>query len=128
MDRLKGRSILVVEDETSIALDVTRILKEVGCAVIGPVSTVTDAMSRIAGAPIDAAVLDVNLHRDDSLSIMDRLENGRVPFVIVTGYGRETLPVRFQKKPFLGKPFGHMDLVLALDGALRSAGKSGGRS
>jgi AmiR/NasT family two-component response regulator len=63
MDRLKGRSILVGEDETLIALDVARVLEEVGCIVIGPVSTVADAMSRIADAAIDAAVLDLNLSR-----------------------------------------------------------------
>jgi CheY-like chemotaxis protein len=124
MDRLKGRSILVVEDETLIALDVARVLEEVGCIVIGPVSTVADAMSRIADAAIDAAVLDVNLHAEKSLPIMDTLLTGNVPFVIVTGYARETLPPRFRDKPYLGKPFGHMDLVLALDGALRGMRKS----
>jgi hypothetical protein len=44
-----------------------RVLEEVGCIVIGPVSTVADAMSSIAGAAIDAAVLDVNLHAEKSL-------------------------------------------------------------
>ena len=91
MDRLKGRSILVVEDETLIALDVARVLEQVGCIVIGPVSTVADAMSRIAGAAIDAAVLDVNLHAEKSLPIMD-----------MTGYARETLPPRFRDKPTSG--------------------------
>jgi len=119
MDRLKGRSILVVEDETLIALDVTRALEEAGCIVIGPVSTVVDAMSRIASVVIDAAVLDVNLHAEKSLPIMDTLVARNVPFVIVTGYARETLPVQFQGKPFLGKPFGVMALVLAVDGAIR---------
>jgi CheY-like chemotaxis protein len=128
MDRLKGRSILVVEDETLIALDLERVLKEAGCIVIGPVSTVPDAMSRIAGVAIDAAVLDVNIHAEKSLPIMDVLVAGNVPFVIVSGYARETLPVRFQGKPYLGKPFGYMDLVLALDSALRSMGKSATRS
>jgi ActR/RegA family two-component response regulator len=124
MDRLKGRSILVVEDEMLIALDVTRALTEVGCIVVGPVSTVADAMSSLAGAAIDAAVLDVNLHAEKSLAVVDTLVTGNVPFVIVTGYPRAMLPVRLQGKPYLGKPFGHMDLVLALDGALRSMGKS----
>jgi DNA-binding response OmpR family regulator len=124
MDRLKGRSILVVEDETLIAFDVARMLEEVGCRVVGPVSTVADAMSRIAGAVIDAAVLDVNLHAETSSPIMDVLVTSKVPFVIVTGHARETLPGRFQGKPYLGKPFGQMELVLALDAVLRSMGTS----
>ena len=57
MDRLRGRSILVVEDETLIALDVARVLVEVGCEVVGPVSTVAEAMSKLGGEAIDAPVL-----------------------------------------------------------------------
>ena len=119
MDRLRGRTILVVEDETLIALDVVRILREVGCQVVGPVASVSDAMTTLDSATIEAAVLDVNLHAEKSLPVMDRLIGDGVPFVITTGYARETLPARFLDKPYLGKPFGHMDLVLALDGALR---------
>ena len=122
MDRLRGRTILVVEDETLIALDVARSLEAVGCAVVGPVSTVADALSKLNSTAIDAAVLDVNLQAEKTIPVMDALIAGRVPFMIVTGYTRDTLPSRFQGTPYLGKPFSPMDLVLTLDGALRSGG------
>lgn len=122
MDRLRGRAILIVEDEMLIAVDVARSLEEVGCTVIGPVSTVADAMLKLGSTAIDAAVLDVNLHAEKTIPVMDALIAGRVPFVIVTGYARDTLPARLQGSPYLGKPFGHLDLVLAIDGALRSHG------
>jgi hypothetical protein len=53
-------------------------------------------MGKLGGvSTIDAAVLDVNLHAEKSLPVMDILVSGSVPFVIVTGYARETLPARF---------------------------------
>lgn len=124
MDRLRGRAILVVEDETLIALDVARSLEEVGCTVVGPASTVLDAMNKLGSTAIDAAVLDVNLRAEKTVPVMDALIARGVPFIIVTGYARDTLPTRLQGKPYLAKPFGHMDLVLALDGALRSRGQA----
>jgi len=122
MDRLRGRTILVVEDETLIALDVARSLEEVGCKVVGPVSTVAEALSKLESNLIDAVVLDVNLHGEKSIPIMETLQAGKVPFVIVTGYSRERLPARLQGTPYLGKPFSHMALVLTLDAALCGGG------
>jgi len=124
MDRLRGRAILVIEDERLIALDVARSLEEVGCIVIGPVSTVADAMAKLRNTAIDAAVLDVNLQTEKSTPVMEALLARRVPFILVTGYARDALPEQFQDKPYLGKPFSHMDLVLTLDGALRSGSGS----
>ena len=124
MDRLRGRAIIVVEDEPLIALDVARSLEALDCRVVGPVSTVADAMGRMSSTAIDAAVLDVNLGAEKTIEVMDTLIAGCVPFIIVTGYAHDTLPLRFQDRPYLGKPFSHKDLVLLLDGALRGGGAS----
>jgi len=96
MDRLNARSILVVEDEALIALDVAPCVEDVGCSVIRPVMTVADAMLRIEATSPDA-VLDVSLHAKKSLGIMDALEDERVPFVILTGYCNPPAPTRFRK-------------------------------
>lgn len=124
MDRLKGRTILIVEDEALIALDVARSLEEVGCTVVGPVVTVSDAMEKLSSVAVDGVVLDVNLQGEKSIPIMDTLVRGGVPFMIVTGYAPESIPRRFHGKPFLGKPFSHMDLVVALDAALRATNQA----
>jgi len=44
---LSGRSVLVVEDERLIALDIQDILDGWGCEVIGSVATVTAALALI---------------------------------------------------------------------------------
>lgn len=103
---LTGRSILVVEDECVIALDLAAALQEEGAVVLGPVSSVQDAYQCMREhSHIDAAVLDVRL-RDDELvfPIAEALQERDVPFVFATGCGCDVLPVRYRSTPALEKP------------------------
>jgi hypothetical protein len=43
---------------------------------------------------------------------LDTLVSRNVPFVLLTGYPRETLPAQFRDKPYLGKPFRTMEAQL----------------
>jgi ActR/RegA family two-component response regulator len=61
MSALKGRHILVVEDEALIALDLQRLLDQSGAMVIGPAVSVSQALEVIHENHIDFALLDVKL-------------------------------------------------------------------
>ena len=43
---LEGRTILVVEDESLVAMLLETILEDMGCATLGPVSTIDEALER----------------------------------------------------------------------------------
>ena len=58
---LRGRRVLIVEDEFLIALDIEDALAELGCEVLGPVPTVAEAMRLAEPGRCDLAVLDVRL-------------------------------------------------------------------
>ena len=62
--RLRGRCLLVVEDEYLIAADLTASLESVGVEVIGPAGSVKEALTLVEndGGRLDGAVLDINLH------------------------------------------------------------------
>jgi PAS domain S-box-containing protein len=112
---IRGRRILVVEDEPLIAMDIAATLADAGCDVVGPASSVEEAKGLIAAAGFDAALLDANLGGrmvDDLAAALTRL---RVPFAFLTGYGREALPAAFRHAPIISKPFttGHALDVLA---------------
>lgn len=85
--RLASRRILVAEDELLLACEVKRMLGEWGCAVLGPVPSVTRALALLDGEPPDAAVLDLNLRGESARPVAAALAAGGVPFVLVTGYG-----------------------------------------
>lgn len=102
---LKHRRILVVEDEAMIAMDLEALLRQSGCEVVGPVASLREALRAVAEEALDAAVLDINLGEEKALAVADALAGSGVPFVFVTGYGPEILPVRHRGRPVTTKPY-----------------------
>jgi DNA-binding NtrC family response regulator len=96
-------SILIVEDDILVALDLQKILDDAGCVVVGLVPSVDRALTKISNNHIDAAVLDVKLDGELVLAVADRLAADGVPFVFVTGEPG-VLPERYWTKPVLSKP------------------------
>lgn len=102
---LRGRRVLVVEDEYMIAIDLQRSLEARGVSVIGPVGTVSDALALLAdGKTIDAAVLDINLGREEVFPLADALKKRAVPIVFATGYEEWIIPIGFSDSPRIEKP------------------------
>jgi DNA-binding response OmpR family regulator len=105
------RRILVVEDDFLVATLLAEILESVGWQVVGPVTHLDKALDAVEGEGVDAAVLDVDLGGQNVYPVAEALHARRVPFVFVTGCGRETLPVLFRGRPHLGKPFAPRELI-----------------
>src|SRR5262245_732813 len=86
MDRpLFGRSILVVEDEPLIAMEVVQALNAAGAAV-AEARTLRDALHQVECPHLSAAVLDHGLNDGDSSQVCGRLDERNIPFVIYSGY------------------------------------------
>ena len=64
MPWLKGKRILVVEDEALIAVMVEDMLADLGSLVVGPAATIEAALELARREAIDAAILDVNVRGD----------------------------------------------------------------
>ena len=92
------------------------MLADFGCSVVGPVPSLSEAMSLAKEAAIDAAVLDVNLGGDPIFPVADALKARGVPFVFASGYGRGGLSDAHRDAPVLQKPFRQADLERALIG------------
>jgi CheY-like chemotaxis protein len=85
-DTLAGLRILVVEDEMLIAMLLMQMLQELQCEVIGPVSSVKDAIAAVRAHPLDGALLDMNLRGESSSPAAHECIDRAVPFLLVTGY------------------------------------------
>jgi PAS domain S-box-containing protein len=101
---IAGNQVLVVEDEALVAMALRESLSELGYAVVGPFSRMSEAILALRGSRVDAAVLDVNLGGEVVYPLADVLAADRVPFVFVTGYGAEEIERRFASVPVLQKP------------------------
>lgn len=112
--RLSGKRILVVEDEYYIAADLQQALEAEEATVVGPVARVADALER-ASEPLDAALLDVNLHGEASFAIAERLTRAHVPYMFLTGYDSWAMPGQYAEVPRLTKPFVMARVVEAVE-------------
>ncbi|MCZ0960227.1 HWE histidine kinase domain-containing protein [Paracoccus benzoatiresistens] len=104
--RLAGRRVLLVEDQTLIAMSLEAELQDHGLQVTGRAATVEAALAMIDQDPPDLAVLDVNLAQEDSLPVAECLQGRRIPFVFATGYGADFgAPAQFSRVPVVTKPY-----------------------
>ncbi|MER8442894.1 response regulator [Mesorhizobium sp. M1066] len=117
---LKGLRVLVVEDESLVAMLIEDVLADLGCALAGMASRVDDAMDKVATLEFDAVILDVNLDGADTYPVADALTERSIPFIFATGYGAGGIPQSFRNVPVLGKPFEQGDLERALRAGLVS--------
>ena len=88
-------SVLIVEDEPFIALDLATAVEEARGKVIGPAGSVREARILIEQHLVQAAVLDVNLSDRDVTPIAELLIGGGVPVIFYSGLD---LPVAFRER------------------------------
>ena len=101
-----GRRVLIVEDESLVAMLLETILEDMGCTPVGPAATVDEGLRMVSeGAAVDAALLDVNVAGKQVFPIAEALRERGVPFVFSTGYGEGGLPDEWRGQPTLQKPF-----------------------
>ena len=102
---LLGKRFMIVEDEPLVMMDLVAGLQEGGAEVAGKAGTEADALQIIDSTPLDGALLDGNLRGQPVDRIAAALTRRQIPFLFVTGYGRQSLPLGFGHAPILGKPF-----------------------
>ena len=113
-DIFAGRRVLIVEDESLVAMLLETILADLGCDVVGPESNIEDGLNAVADvAGLDAALLDVNVAGREIFPVAEALKAKGVPFVFSTGYGEAGLPEHWRGNPTVQKPF--------TEGAIREA-------
>tara|TARA_R110000764_G_scaffold69756_3_gene144236 strand:+ start:509 stop:886 length:378 start_codon:yes stop_codon:yes gene_type:complete len=103
---LNGRRVLIVEDESLVAMLLETILEDMGCLPVGPASTVDEGLALASEqAQLDAALLDVNVAGRQIFPVAEILKSRGVPFVFSTGYGESGLPDEWRGQPTIQKPF-----------------------
>ena|ERR687891_36002 len=110
---LRGRRVMIVEDEMLVAMELEDLLVEQGCAVVGPAPSAARALALLDEELPDVAVLDVNLNGQTAMPVVAVLRAQGVPFVLATGYGHALQP-ELRQAPRVDKPVDHDKLVRVL--------------
>jgi DNA-binding response OmpR family regulator len=119
-DRMRGKRVLVVEDEAMIAMQIAYDLRDAGCEVVGPAASVERAMQLMDSEEFDAALLDYRLVHETSLEIARALIGRGTPFVIMSGHCYGDLPNELHRQALLQKPAKSTAILAALEGVLET--------
>lgn len=112
--------ILVVEDSALVLMEIEDAVIDLGWDVVGPASRLEEAVMLARNAPIDAALLDVNLDGQMSWDAAAILQERGIPFAFMTGYDSDSvLPQRFARQTIVAKPFKRGDIATVLRALLR---------
>jgi DNA-binding response OmpR family regulator len=115
---LAGRSILIVEDEPLIALEVHAAFNAAG-ARIASAANRKEALRMISLPGLSVAVVDMNLGEHDCSDVCKRLSESGVPFVFYTGDARADILQKWPGAPILTKLADKQRIVEVVAGILR---------
>jgi len=76
--------ILIAEDNLYLALDMSQAVEEMAGRVVGPATTVDEALLLLDTQQVAAAIVDCQLGERDAVPLARRLAERRLPFVIHT--------------------------------------------
>ncbi|ENZ83396.1 response regulator [Caulobacter vibrioides] len=108
--------MLVVEDELFVAMLVEDLLSDLGCEVVGPAASASEAVRLAERESFDLALLDVNLgDGETSFRTAEILRERGVAFAFVTGYGDQGVRPDLRDAPIVSKPIDPRQLARVID-------------
>ncbi len=114
-ETLRGKKVLIVEDEAFVAFDLMDALDRVGAEGIGPAMSLEQASDIVAQGDADGAILDVSLRGKSIEPFAGALRDKGIPFIFHTGLANlPDMAARFPKTPIFPKPAAPDQLVASL--------------
>jgi CheY-like chemotaxis protein/DNA-directed RNA polymerase specialized sigma24 family protein len=114
-------TVLVIEDEPIIALDIVGLVQEMGHSVIGIASSRAEAVSMARSKEPGLVLADIHLGEGGSglVAVREILQSMEVPVVFVTAYPERLLTGERPEPTYLvTKPFGPDTLKVTISQAL----------
>jgi len=102
--RTTHNSVLIVEDETLLALMLEDLLIDSGHRVVHA-GSLPEAMAALEREPFDAAILDININGDGVFPVATRLRELNIPFVFASAINAEQIAPEFSTEQLIAKPY-----------------------
>jgi DNA-binding response OmpR family regulator len=117
-------TVLLVEDELFVAMDVQDIIEGAGFDVDGPYVSVREAVAAVHSHLPTAAILDVQLKDGEVFPAADLLRDAGVPIIFHSGHADAlALRDRYPSAAVCSKPCSPSALVAAITEAVTTASR-----
>ena len=113
---LDGRSILIVEDEPLIVMDITQAFEGTGAALT--TTSLHHAMTLVEHDGLSGAILDHSLGDGSSSLLYARLKERGIPFMVYSGF--DTVGGVWEGALHVGKPAAPGQLVAVMESLILS--------
>ncbi|MEO0456353.1 MAG: HWE histidine kinase domain-containing protein [Cyanobacteria bacterium P01_A01_bin.114] len=98
-------SVLVVEDNMLLVMDMENSLRKLGFEKIDAAPSVARALKCLDNNQYRVCVLDIDLKKETSFQIAQRLLEQQIPFTFTTGYDSKfSIPEELREAPLIKKP------------------------
>ncbi|MBI6764957.1 response regulator [Pseudomonas syringae pv. syringae] len=119
-DQTSLPKVLLVEDETMLAMLMEMLLEDLGFATAYHASTLNEGIEYARNGEYDLAILDINIIGGNSFPIAAAIADRGIPFMFCSGYGRLGIPDAWLNRRCVAKPFSAEQLSEALSELLET--------
>lgn len=117
-----GLTVLVLEDEYLIAMEIEQICKEAGAADVRLAGSLDEAVMLSGTTEPDVVVIDLNLRGESTLDFARSLREQAVPFLFATGMADLSgIKAEFSAVTVVKKPYDSSTLVNAIAATARGS-------
>lgn len=100
---LDGRRVLLVEDNQLFSAALAMLFEDEGLILVRTCINVKSALDAARTEELDIALLDVNIGGENVFPVAEALDRRQVPYIFLTGYGSNSLPMSFRNRPAFSK-------------------------
>ena len=116
---MKRLRVLIAEDNLFAAMELERVLVELGYEPVGPVAQLDQALRLVHQEILDGALLDVDLRVELVFAVAEELERRSIPVIFASGHDTDDMfPASFARHPRLRKPFGEDEIRSVLEATI----------
>ncbi|KTC59448.1 MULTISPECIES: response regulator [Pseudomonas syringae group] len=119
-DQTSLPKVLLVEDETMLAMLMEMMLEDLGFATAYHASSLGEGIEYARNGDYDLAILDINIIGGNSFPIAAAIAHRGIPFMFCSGYGRLGIPEVWVDRRCVAKPFSAEQLNKALGELLQA--------
>jgi len=117
--RRAQKSIMIVEDDPFIAMDLEDTFEAEGYIILGPFADVESGLEFLKNDVPDFAMLDYNLGRETSIPLARTLQKQGIPYVFLSGQAEQVVMSHdILARPVIAKPFVPEQLIELVENSI----------